>query len=553
MKIHKKLKYIFAAIGLSISLVACDSYLEEENRSNVTAENYYTSDNANELVTAVYQSLREVYNNYDQAFYGTDIFTQQGQLFNIDPLNEYSNMSGTDANDSWYDNYKVVSRANITINRYLNQISWADALIGQRDLGIAEAKALRALAYYNLVQQYGGVVIYLNEVDEIRYDYARSSEEDTFAQIIADLEEAIPVLETSPSNFGSFSKRAAQHLLADVYLTKAYKSFGTSTDYDMAASLAEQAIGGYDIRSQTYAQVFDFGNQENAEVLFSVQYGSEGTDNRSNTKNGILMNVAYNYLGIARTNNPYGETQEDVPFIMPTDFLYSLFADNDTRDAVTFHRTLYATEASLAADNGLEDIAVGDIVAYFPKVALSDVDLANMLNEHYVFQPTDYGFDAAVNVPGALYQYSANLNDVNFPIFAKFDEEAQDGNGYRDLFVFRVAETHLIAAEAFLGAGNTTSALSHINRVRERATGVMNHYASITIDDILNERAVELAGEENRWNVLKRTGKLQERVAMYNPHFQDHGSFNAATHLVRPIPSNELELSDGSLVPNPGY
>lgn len=550
MKIHKKIKYIFAAIGLSVSLVACDSYLEEENRSAVTAENYYTSDNAIELVNATYRALRGIYFNYSEAFLGTDLFTQNGQLFSINNLNEYTAMSGTDGSGPWYSNYALISRANIAINRYKNQISWESALIGKRDLGIAQAQALRALAYYNLVQQYGGVVIYLDEVAEIRYDYARSTEQETFAQIIKDLEEAIPVLENNPSEFGRFSKRAAQHLLADVYLTKGYKSFGSTTDFNMAASLAETVIGTYDIRSQSFAQVFNFNNQQNAEVLFSVQFGSQGSDNRNNNKNGIFMNVVHNYAGIPRTKNPYGE---QTFASMPTDFFYSLFADNDTRDAATLHRVFYATQASPISENGLENIAVGDTIVYYPKSVLPQAELADKLNRYWVFQPTDYGFDATTDVPGALYQYSSNLNNTNFPIFAKFDEQVQDGNGYRDTYVFRVAETHLIAAEAYLGAGNTSSGLSHINRVRERATGVANHYTTLNLDNILNERALELAGESNRWNVLKRTGKLQERVSMYNPHFIDHGSFNPQVHLVRPIPAGELQLSDGSLAPNPGY
>ena len=119
--------------------------------------------------------------------------------------------------------------------------------------------------------------------------------------------------------------------------------------------------------------------------------------------------------------------------------------------------------------------------------------------------------------------------------------------------MFRVAGTHLIAAEAYLAAGNTSSALTHINIVRERATGVANEYTSITVDDILDERALELAGESNRWAVLKRTGKLQERIELHNPQVVDHGSFNAATHLLRPIPDIEIQLSDGSLDQNDNY
>jgi len=90
-------------------------------------------------------------------------------------------------------------------------------------------------------------------------------------------------------------------------------------------------------------------------------------------------------------------------------------------------------------------------------------------------------------------------------------------------------------------------------KVHERATGVSDYYTSIDIDDVLNERAMELAGESNRWNILKRTGKLEERINLYNPHVIDHGEFDADIHLVRPIPSAEMELSDGSLIQNPEY
>ncbi|MEM7381535.1 MAG: RagB/SusD family nutrient uptake outer membrane protein, partial [Bacteroidota bacterium] len=89
--------------------------------------------------------------------------------------------------------------------------------------------------------------------------------------------------------------------------------------------------------------------------------------------------------------------------------------------------------------------------------------------------------------------------------------------------------------------------------VRERATGVPNQLTIIDIDEILDERARELAGETNRWAVLKRTGKLQERIDLYNPQVVDHGAFDPLIHLLRPIPESELQLSDGSLQQNPGY
>ncbi|WP_273274457.1 RagB/SusD family nutrient uptake outer membrane protein [Maribacter polysiphoniae] len=557
MKIFNNLKYISGLLAILMLSNACNDYIEEEIYSDITSENFITQDNADQLVVGVYSSLREVYRDYTFEFMGTDIFASKGELFSFSPTNDYFNLNSAIGLSVWSNNYSVIAKANTVINRFENQISWSDANIGNRDYGIAQAKALRALGYFNLVQQYGGVVLELEEPQSIRTDYARSTEAETYAQIITDLEAAIPNLLSNPDT-GRFSKRAAQHLLAEVYLTRAYTSFAESNDFETAAALAEQAIGNYDIRSQSFAEVFDYDNQVNDEVLFAIQWGNGGlTADKNNNKHSLFMNQVFNYPGINRTTNPYGLSGFGT---MPTPFFYSLFADNDSREDATIHRVLFADiEDTYDADNDgplPEDvIQPGDTVVYYPKYALDASELADKLNRYYVYQPDQYLFGLPDNIPGATYQYSANIERTNFPIFKKFDDQDfnEDTEGARDTYVFRVAGTHLLAAEAYFGAGNTASALSHLNIVRERATGVANEYTSITIDDILNERALELAGEANRWAVLKRTGKLEERIDLYNPQVIDHGAFDANKHLLRPIPANELQLSDGSLEQNPGY
>lgn len=557
MELVKKIKHVgFILIGMII-FNACNSYIEEDIFSDITSENFIDQETADQLIVGIYSSLRPVYRDYTFKFFGTDIFASQGESFSFEPTNDYFNINSGIGLSVWANNYSVIGKANTAINRYENQITWSESNLGLRDYGIAQAKALRALAYFNLVQQYGGVVVEVEEAQSIRTDYERSSEEATYTQIIADLEEAIPVLLDDPET-GRFSKRAAQHLLAEVYLTRAYSSFGNTSDFTTAAALAEEAIGSYDIRSQSFAEVFDIDNQVNDEILFSVQWGSGAlATDKDNNKHSIFMNQVFNYPGITRIGNPYGVRDLGA---MPTPYFYSLFADNDSREDATIHRVLFAdTEETYDADGDgslPEDlIQPGDTVVFYPKNTLDNAELLDKLNRYYVYQPDQYLFGLPDNVPGATYQYSANILRTNFPIFKKFDDNDfnETRDGARDTFVFRVAGTHLIAAEAYLGAGNTADALSHINIVRERATGVANEYVTVTIDDILDERAIELAGEANRWAVLKRTGKLEERIELYNPQVIDHGAFDANVHLVRPIPASELQLSDGSLEQNPGY
>ena len=143
---------------LSLSY-ACEDYLEEEIYSDITSENFITQDNADQLVIGVYSSLRNVYNEYTYQFLGTDIFTSKSEIFSFSATNDYFNLNSGTGLAVWSNNYSVIGKANTVINRFENQISWSDANLGDRDYGIAQAKALRGLAYFNLVQQYGGVVI----------------------------------------------------------------------------------------------------------------------------------------------------------------------------------------------------------------------------------------------------------------------------------------------------------------------------------------------------------------------------------------------------------
>ncbi|CAM4379535.1 RagB/SusD family nutrient uptake outer membrane protein [Zobellia roscoffensis] len=549
MKLDIKIKHIGVILLGMVTFSACDSYIEEDIFSDITSENFIEEGTADQLVVGIYSTLREVYKDYNLQFLGTDLFTVKGELNSVSAVNDYFGFDSGVGGSLWSKNYNVVAKANTAINRYENQINWTDSKLGEKAYGIAQAKALRALAFFNMVQQYGGLVLELDEPTTIRSDYARSTEEETYIQIISDLEDAIPVLLDAPET-GRFSKRAAQHLLSEVYLTRGYTSFGSTDDFNTAAALAEDAIGSYDIRSQSYAEVFAYDNQVNDEILFAMQWGTNGlATDQVNTKHSLFMNQVANYPGVNRTTTPYGFSDFNA---MPTPFFYSLLAANDSRDEATLHRAILADGDE---PEGPDAIVAGDTIVYYPKVALNTTELAERLDRYWVYQPDQYLFGQPDNIPGVNYLYSLNPERTNFPIFKKFDDEifSEATDGARDTFVFRVAGTHLLAAEAYLGAGNPSAALAHMNIVRERATGVANEYSSVTIDDILNERALELAGEANRWAVLKRTGKLEERITAYNPHVQDHGAFDASVHLLRPIPSSELELSDGSLTQNPGY
>jgi hypothetical protein len=109
----------------------------------------------------------------------------------------------------------------------------------------------------------------------------------------------------------------------------------------------------------------------------------------------------------------------------------------------------------------------------------------------------------------------------------------------RDAIVFRLSEMYLIKAECQLANGG--DARSTINQLREaRAiSGTDNSWSgSVDIDVILDERAIELCGEQQRWFDLKRTHKLIDRVKKYNA--QASGNIKEY-HYYRPIPEAQME------------
>lgn len=149
----------------------------------------------------------------------------------------------------------------------------------------------------------------------------------------------------------------------------------------------------------------------------------------------------------------------------------------------------------------------------------------------------------------------------SFPGIKKFLDDVYDPTypthdiSKRDAIVIRLAEMYLIKAEAELGLGSAGDALNTINELRDvRAiSGKNNRIAGpVTINTILDERAIELCGEQQRWFDLKRTKTLVARVKAYNA--QGAASVKD-THMLRPIPQAQLNTitNTGEFLQNDGY
>ena len=119
---------------------------------------------------------------------------------------------------------------------------------------------------------------------------------------------------------------------------------------------------------------------------------------------------------------------------------------------------------------------------------------------------------------------------------------------YKDRTKFRLAETYLLLAEAYLRQNMPDKAADAVNEVRRRAKVADVSDDEMTMDYLLDERIRELYGEESRRFTLVRTGKLIERVKKYNPEARD---LIQDFHVLWPIPQAVRDANAGRIPAEP--
>lgn len=538
-----KLKHIIYTAGIfGLTLFSCDDYLEEENLSNVNGEAFYTTAAGFEtLVNANYAQLKEIYGNEPWLFSaGTDLYAE-GRDQEPPGLSQYIQLtpSANGVGELYSSCYQAIQSANMAI--HYGELNEQNTTINQR---IGEVRYLRANAYFLLVQTYGGVGLVTEFIESPVLTFDRNSAEEVYNFIITELENALSTIGSGAYD-GRVNKRAVQHLLAKVHLTRGYESFASSDDFSKAANYADDAIGGQSL-SIPFEELWRPENEMNAETLFSVQFSSE-SNSTDPTELGHMQSLFFSsYLGGA-------EISGDAPYrsynLCPTQFAISLYDQGDQRWEATFMTEAYERYYDYFDQEDHSGLKVAHY--YAPKWASSSADLANYQALHPEATIHPYG----EYVPSV----SRNLDYQTIPV-KKFDDPKEPFGGgrtsTRDIILSRLGETYLIAAEAYLQAGNTTTALARLNQVRNRANAIPATAADLDIDYILDERARELLGEYHRWFDLKRTGKLVERASLHH-YLIEESNFSGANgelKILRPIPQEAIDLNQNKEFPqNPAY
>ena len=299
----KQLKYL-ALFFVGVFTTSCESdFLEPELTSAVNAGSYYNT--AAELETAVvnmYDGLQGVNStsaNDDHStqieFYLTEMRSdntrtkaQEGEAAQF----EFYSVEATNGivYDYYRSFYNVIFRAN-TVLANIDVVSGATAAQFE-----AEAKFVRAYAYFNLVRLYGAVPLITSIIGPGDTDasYTRASESDVYDLITTDLTTA--VAGGLGNNRTRASQAAAQALLAKVHLTRG--------NYAAARTLCESIVnsGRYSLESD-FEDVFY--NEGNSETIFAIGYASGGVDSQNFSAewlNGVGRTSGVNYVTLDAKN-----------------------------------------------------------------------------------------------------------------------------------------------------------------------------------------------------------------------------------------------------------
>jgi hypothetical protein len=154
-------------------------------------------------------------------------------------------------------------------------------------------------------------------------------------------------------------------------------------------------------------------------------------------------------------------------------------------------------------------------------------------------------------------EYTADLSSTGYH-FRKFASWRASGglSDDQNVPVLRAADVYLLVAEAKIRQSGAGAGDAEINTIRTRSG--MSPLSNATIEDLIHERRVELAGENQRHQDLIRWDKagIIDLVA----HYQiDRGPFKPSRNFQRPkhyyfaIPQIEIDRSNGVLVQRPEY
>lgn len=520
--------YILAALIGTTGFISACTDLTEEVYSEVLASNFEATErDIPSIVAPVYASFRGLMMGW-QGYFDLQEESADAIITPARPNGWYD--GGTylrmhehrwtplqwQPNNTWQSAYRSIT----TANRVLSQIEEGEIPItsGREPLE-AELRAVRALAYYLLLDNHGNVPIVTDFLDISAPQ--QSTRQELFDFVISELEEAMPLLSEDPSStYGQLNKWGAKALLAKIYLNA--EVYTGTPQWEKCIEQCNDIInsGAY-ILDPVYSDVFTWTNHNSPEIIFAVPYDEiYGTGNIVHMKTlDPLSRFVYSMQA-----GPWGGNAAVPQFI-------DTYDPDDTRlsDTWIMGEQIHASTGEV----------VIDYVKNVPSMAASESYHGYRIGK-YAIKP---------NATGSL--------DNDYPMF-------------------RYADVLMMKAESLLRLGRADEAATLVTQVRQRAfEGTDPAKATVTGaelmqgssyeygywedgeiteyeggDDIpfgrfLDELGWEFAAEAHRRQDLIRFGVYTTKTWFNHRPSEDY-------KVLFPIPESEMN-NNPNLVQNPGY
>lgn len=538
MIVMKKIKYFLVALLASISLSSCWD-LDYSPHDSIGEDNFLDrASDVTKLMTGVYGQIKNPW-----AFGYDFLFDSVTDIANGDYFENYA-QGISSYSDSWFqwtwqNTYNVVQRSNAAIRLLQNVKTGTQSgeITEQlKNTSIAEAKFIRALAYFRLICLFGDVPYYdekVNLSESFSDMYVPiSSVDDVRKKIFADLDAAEQVLPASweTASYGRATKWAAIALRGKVKLyAKDYA--GAIADFE---NVVNNGIAYDNVKlalDPDYAHVFKtWGVGERCpEMIFSIQ---------NSVDDGMGMT--------ALMGNKSSLRQIPTDRMNPSSKLIDLY---EKKDGTPFNWDEYlpgwnAGDVEKRKALSAVTIDLNDGVAFIKSTLTADIDAMTRAYEErdprlMVTAITPYstylGTNAGSNpqwfnyylVNTSISEYGPNEgngclrnNNGGFTpsyLVRKFVIEGNLGGEFNNTPyewpVIRLADVLLMLAECYNETGDDAKACAYVNMVRERVDmPAISKSGKELRDYIRDERARELPFEGHRFFDIRRWGIGQEVV-----------------------------------------
>lgn len=515
-----KLNKVLLALSASVLLgIGSCKKLDENVYSSVTSESFFKS--ADQVLSAYLMPYSFMQTHVYQVHFALQEFTTDEAVAPV--RGGYVDQNGAwirfhqhtwTSSEPWVElEWSNMFQAIGLCNNFIDAIKDKDLssiknLQVSKEQMIAEVKMVRALHYYWALSDFGNIPI-VEHVGEQNPPTKTSAE--VFAFIEKEIKDNIGLLQEKGDDnwYGRFTKTAAHALLAKLYLNAAVFTGTPRWDDCIAECDAVLSSGKYSLDS-AWNTPFLVNNETSNENIFVVPFDASRAPQFNAVQQQLHWDLASKY-NLNFADGCWFKTVTDESF-------YNKFKPNDYR----IQQWLVGPQTFID-ENGNEQPVLddsGNPLVLSPKIE-------KLFN-------TDGGWtDGAINIK---YQIEVGgLDNMN-----------------NDLVVFRLADVMFIKAESLMrknGNAATQEAVDLINTVRARSFSENDPDAkyttsTLTMDELLNERAREFAYEMFRREDLIRFG-----------HFTDAWWEKPASdkkYEIFPIPFNIL-TANKALQQNPGY